>query len=510
MSFVNPSVRYNEQTLDATEQARVRSQISAQEAKEGKDVVSTELIEKLANLPGNAQENVIEMVKVNGTAATIDPNDKSVNIAVPANRTVHLAIEESDSSITTIANLPTNPSDDPWIYAPCAQNASTEEDPNEPGQTVNVPAKSGFMSAADKVKLDALFSSIYAKISGTATEVTPGDSGKLIFAEGNNVTIAVSTDATTGDKTLTFSSTGGGGGGGEMNVINGVKLYGASDPLTPDSTTKIVTVPLATAASGGAGGAAGLLSGAEKEQIGEFNTWLTTTWPTPDANDNGKVLGVVDANGTLDWVSVGGGGEMNVINGVKLYGASDPLPPDSTTKIVTVPLATAATGGAGGAAGLLSGAEKEQIGDFNTWLTTTWPTPDASDNGKVLGVVDANGTLDWVSGGGGGGETNVIESIRLENDSADVSITNKKATIPLATAPASGSSGNTGVVTASDKANIDNAVQCKVNPTETGTPALLPQQLFVVESDSQIIDIVQNHSSDIGGKGTLFFRITGV
>lgn len=418
MSFVNPSVRYNEQTLDATEQARVRSQISAQEAKEGKDVVSTELIEKLANLPGNAQENVIEMVKVNGTAATIDPNDKSVNIAVPANRTVHLAIEESDSSITTIADLPTNPSDDPWIYAPCAQNATTEEDPNDPGQTVNVPAKSGFMSAVDKVKLDALFSSIYAKISGTDTEVTPGESGKLIFAEGNNVTIAISTDATTGDKTLTFSSTGGGGGGG--------------------------------------------------------------------------------------------GGEMNVINGVKLYGASDPLTPDSTTKIVTVPLATAASGGAGGAAGLISGAEKEQIGEFSTWLTSVWPTPDASDNGKVLGVVDANGTLDWVSGGGGGGETNVIESIRLENDSADVSITNKKATIPLAVAPASGSSGNTGVVTASDKANIDNAVQCKVNPTETGTPTLLPQQLFVVESDSQIIDIVQNHSSDIGGKGTLFFRITGV
>jgi len=326
----------------------------------------------------------------------------------------HLAIEEADSSITTVADLPTNPSDDPWIYAPCAQNASTAEDPNEPGQTVNVPAKSGFMSAVDKVKLDALFSSIYAKIGGTDTEVTPGESGKLVFAEGSNVTIAVSTDATTGDKTLTISSTG--GGGGEMNVINGVKLYDASDPLTPDSTTKIVTVPLATAASGGTGGAAGLLSG----------------------------------------------------------------------------------------------VEKEQINDFNTWLTTVWPTPDASDNGKVLGVVDATGTLGWVSGGGGGGETNVIESIRLENDSADVSITDKKATIPLATAPASDSAGNTGVVTASDKANIDNAVQCKVNPNESGTPTLLPQQMFVVESDSQIVDIVQNHSSEIGGKGTLFFRITGV
>ena len=127
MSFVNPSVRYNEQTLDATERARVRSQIGAQEAKEGKDVVDTELITKLTNLPGNAQENAIEIVKVNGTATTIDPTDKSVNIPVPTNRTVHLAIEETDSSITTIADLPTNPNDDPWIYAPCAQNVRRQD-----------------------------------------------------------------------------------------------------------------------------------------------------------------------------------------------------------------------------------------------------------------------------------------------------------------------------------------------------------------------------------------------
>ena len=395
MSFVNPSVRYNEQTLDATERARVRSQIGAQEAKEGKDVVDTELITKLANLPGNAQENVIEMVKVNGTAATIDPNDKSVNIAVPANRTVHLAIEESDSSITTIADLPTNPSDDPWIYAPCAQNATTEEDPNDPGQTVNVPAKSGFMSAVDKVKLDALFSSIYAKISGTDTEVTPGDSGKLIFAEGNNVTIAVSTDATTGDKTLTFSSTGGGGGGGEMNVIIGVKLYGASDPLTPDSTTKIVTVPLATAASGGAGGAAGLLSGAEKEQIGVFNTWLTTTWPTPDASDNGKVLGVVDANGTLDWVSVGGGGGGSV-DSVSMASGT-PISPDANGNVV-LPAAASASGNTPATAGIMSATDKARLDRSVDFVDNQANDPTMLAERTVVVTGDQQ-IIDFVNGG---------------------------------------------------------------------------------------------------------------
>lgn len=122
-------------------------------------------------------------------------------------------------------------------------------------------------------------------------------------------------------------------------------------------------------------------------------------------------------------------------------------------------------------------------------------------------------TSGWkeVQGGGGGGETNIIESIRLEGDSADVTITNKKAMIPLATASATGAAGNTGVITQDDKAHLDAAVEYKENPYDSSSPkALVPQQMFVCESDQQIIDIVTNHTDLINGKGTIFFRITGI
>ena len=122
-------------------------------------------------------------------------------------------------------------------------------------------------------------------------------------------------------------------------------------------------------------------------------------------------------------------------------------------------------------------------------------------------------TSGWkeVQGGGGGGETNIIESIRLEGDSTDVTITDKKAMIPLATASATGVAGNTGVITKDDKAHLDAAVEYKENPYDSSSPkALVPQQMFVCESDQQIIDIVTNHSDLINGKGTIFFRITGV
>jgi hypothetical protein len=58
---------------------------------------------------------------------------------------------------------------------------------------------------------------------------------------------------------------------------------------------------------------------------------------------------------------------------------------------------------------------------------------------------------------------------------------------------------------------IDTAVVYKENPEEQSSPkVLLAQQVFVVESDQQIIDIVNSSPSLINGKGTLFFRITGV
>ena len=56
---------------------------------------------------------------------------------------------------------------------------------------------------------------------------------------------------------------------------------------------------------------------------------------------------------------------------------------------------------------------------------------------------------------------------------------------------------------------IDRAVVYKENPQESGTKTLLAEQVYVVRSDSEIISIVDT-SSEINGKGTLFFRIESV
>jgi hypothetical protein len=87
---------------------------------------------------------------------------------------------------------------------------------------------------------------------------------------------------------------------------------------------------------------------------------------------------------------------------------------------------------------------------------------------------------------------------------------NQVVTIPNAVA--TGETGATnGLMTADDKKAIGKSVQYVENPYDQSSPKnLVAQQMFVVETDQQIIDIVTQQSSLINGKGTLFFRITGI
>lgn len=100
----------------------------------------------------------------------------------------------------------------------------------------------------------------------------------------------------------------------------------------------------------------------------------------------------------------------------------------------------------------------------------------------------------------------MIEGVKLDGAaSALTPDASKNVTIPNAVA--TGETGATnGLMTADDKKALGTAVQYKVNPLESGTPVLLAQQMYVVESDAQIISIV-GQPSEIQGKGTIFFRI---
>lgn len=162
------------------------------------------------------------------------------------------------------------------------------------------------------------------------------------------------------------------------------------------------------------------------------------------------------------------------------------------------------------------------------WMEVSAPTiPDItannglSANGHTIGIDNtnlvANTQYAWTTTGweevqgGGGSDPNAISAIQLEGESTTVTVTNKKATIPLATASATGVAGNAGVISSDDKEHLDNAIEYKENPyDETSPKVLVPQQMFVCESDQQIIDIVTNQSQLINGKGTIFFRITGI
>lgn len=180
------------------------------------------------------------------------------------------------------------------------------------------------------------------------------------------------------------------------------------------------------------------------------------------------------------------------------------------------------------------------------------PTVGSNDNGKVLKASYSGGagSYSWQpeSGGGGGStytagdgidisvqdeisakvdgtsitvnanhelttsaEVNVIEGVKLDG-AASVLTPDASKNVTIPNAVATGETGATnGLMSADDKKALGTAVQYVENPYEQSTPkTLIPQQMFVVESDQQIIDIVSNHSSLINGKGTLFFRITGV
>ena len=87
--------------------------------------------------------------------------------------------------------------------------------------------------------------------------------------------------------------------------------------------------------------------------------------PSPTPDDNGKVLGVVDASANLGWVTGGGGG--------------------GTVDQTYDPTSSNAQSGTA-VAGAITNVRQ---------VPTTVP----EDDGKVLGVVDASGTLGWVANG---------------------------------------------------------------------------------------------------------------
>lgn len=146
----------------------------------------------------------------------------------------------------------------------------------------------GLMSAADKAKLDGLAKSIttvsgnngyYDFSSGDANWLNIYGSGPVSTAMSDNsmtISVAAATPSTsgTGGSAGTMSATdkeklNGVATGAQVNVIEGVKLAGASAALTPSS--KIVTIPNAVA-TGTTGATNGLMTADQAAALATAST----------------------------------------------------------------------------------------------------------------------------------------------------------------------------------------------------------------------------------------------
>lgn len=283
--------------------------------------------------------------------------------------------------------------------------------------------------------------------------------------------------------------------GAEENTIEAITVNGESTTII----NKTVNIPTATASTSGVGGTSGVMTPIDKE----------------------KLDGLV-SNVQSDW-NAASGSAAEILNKPTIPSVDQTYDSSSTNAQSGTAVASALSG----------------IADV--------PAVGSSDNGKVLKATYSGGTgsYSWQpeSGGGGGGtymagdgidisaqdeisakvdgisitvnashelttsaEANVIEGVKLDG-AASVLTPDASKNVTIPNAIATGETGATnGLMTADDKKSLGTAVQYKVNPQESGTHVLLAQQIYVVDSDAQIVAIA-NNASEINGKGTLFFRI---
>lgn len=280
--------------------------------------------------------------------------------------------------------------------------------------------------------------------------------------------------------------------GAEANVIEAITVNSESTTIS----SKTVNIPAATASTGGAGGTSGVMTPSDKEKLDGLVSNVQSDWNAASGSAaeilNKPTIPTVDQ--TYDGTST------NAQSGVAVASA--------ISEIDEVP-----TVGSNDNGKVLKASYSGGVGSFSWQLEsggTTYTAGDGIDisaqdviSAKVDGTsITVNASHELTTSA----EANVIEGVKLDG-AASVLTPDASKNVTIPNAVATGETGATnGLMTADDKKSLGTAVQCKVNPTESGTPVLLAQQIYVVESDDQIISIA-GQSSEINGKGTLFFRI---
>lgn len=425
----------------------------------------------------------------------------------------------------------------------------------------------GAMTSTDKRKLNGIESGAQANVkpdwnaaSGTAAEIlnkptiptvdqtydgtsTNAQSGTAVASAISGLSFDEVPAVTSSDdgKVLKASYSGGAGSyswdtdSGEANVIEAITVNSESTTIS----SKTVNIPAATASTSGVGGTSGVMTPSDKEKLDGLVSNVKSDWNAASGSAaeilNKPTIPSVDQN--YDSSSTNAQSGTAVASAISGIADVPPVGSGDDGKV----LKASYSGGAG------SYSWQPESGGGTTYTAGDGIDISAQDviSVKTDGTTihaNASGELEVIGGGGGGtytagegidisaqneisakvdgtsitvnashelttsAEANVIEGVKLDG-AASVLTPDASKNVTIPNAVATGETGATnGLMTADDKKALGTAVQYKVNPLESGTPVLLAQQMYVVESDAQIISIV-GQPSEIQGKGTIFFRI---
>ncbi len=546
--FETKAVRYNQQTLSNEEQAQVRQQVGAQEAKSNCDVVPTNLIEKLDNIPASAQENVIETIKIG--AETLRPSEKTVTIPMAS-------------------------------YTPAS------------GQDPEALAD-GAMSGSDKKKLAGIASGAQVNVIEAITVDGNPQSASQKTVDipkytGSDAGVVPPRDS--GDTTTKFLRedgtwqvpAGGGGGGGSVNSVS----MNNGSSITPDGSGN-VNLPLATNEAGSSP-TDGIMSAADKVRLDSYpdlpqspaghflkddGTWdepTDTTYSTftsaadglvPKSSSSGDTGKFLKGDGT--WAtpqdttyskftsaadglvpkSSGSGDADKFLKGDGTWAtpqdttystfseSADGLVPKSsgsgdTGKFLkgdgswATPQDTTYSTFTSAADGLVpkssgSGDTGKFLKGDGSWATpqdTTYSAYAGSDAGLVpqrdsgstttTKFLREDGTWQVPAGGGGGGS---VDSVSMAGGTPITPDANGNVDLPAAASASGNTPATAGIMSATDKARLDRSVDFVDN--QASDPAMIAERTVVVTGDQQIIDFVNGGHCD--GKGTVFFVVQGV
>ena len=390
----NTSVIYDEeQNLTPEQKARVCSSIGAVAAVSGKQLSDENytIAEKslLGTIQSGAEVNVIEEITVNGTALTPDQN-KSVAITIPT-----VTVDQ------TYNHLSANPQSGIAVAQAISGSGQVPAvTQNDDGKVL----KASYNGTTGSFNWDSAPSgvpSISSGDEGKVLSVTNDSTGTLGWVDqtdpANNSTITLKTDEPTpitidsftlnqsSDKDIRLPLATGGlnPNAGLMSISDKDKIdayptipqSGVGKFLKDDGTWGI---PQDTTYSDYAGSTHGLVperpsgSSTTTKFLREDGSWETPTDTTYSPGSgisitSGEISTKTDgttihtnASGELEVIGGGGSGEVNVVDGVQLEGASAVLPPDASTKVVTIPNAIP-TGTTGASNGLITADDQAKL-----------------------------------------------------------------------------------------------------------------------------------------------------